>query len=337
MITTMAESGSTEDQTELFILNTQKISKLPDGQSVWALSSVSTSTLKADSLETNLDPAEANDKSFSKSKKKSGNSNWPPVDWKTAPGFGYARANGFQMQAPTAQANNDLPKKEEGDYQVITKIDMATPIPFDKDWAIEDEPVPMPTAPVFPDSNDLLGYCSLAYNEADYGMNGELGAIGSDHVSENAEFGSSNFSNRVQLRFGTPDAKEAMLTGRLGEHIAFKYFVGKAGKIVVRWVNEDSETGLPYDIVMGEKEGCKEFVEVKSTKSPRKDWFLISMREWQFAIEKGEAFSIARVALLGNKVARVSVFKNPAKLCQQGKLQLAMMMPKKQNEFAIVS
>ena len=81
----------------------------------------------------------------------------------------------------------------------------------------------------------------------------------------------------------------------------------------------------------------KEFIEVKATRSPRKDWFNLSSREWQYAVDKGEAFSIAHVALMGNNVARITIFKNPVKLCQQGQLQLAVMMPRQQNELPVVS
>ncbi|KAM2711144.1 hypothetical protein EV1_031292 [Malus domestica] len=212
MITTMAESGSNKEQTEFFILNSQKVPKLPDGESVWSLSG-----------------SEAN---------------------------------------------------------------LAMHIQFDP---------------------------------SSFGL-----------VSDAPDLGSSNFSNRDQLRFGTPNSTQAILTGRLGELVAFKFFVDKAGEAVVKWVNEHNETGLPYDIVLGEKEN-REYIEVKTTKSTRKDWFEISMRELQFAVEKGEAFSIAHVILLDDNVARVSVYNNLAKLCQLHKLRLAVLMPEQQKEFSLVS
>ncbi|CAN6722643.1 unnamed protein product [Malus baccata var. baccata] len=212
MITTMAESGSNDEQTEFFILNSQKVPKLPDGESVWSLSG--------------------------------------------------------------------------------SEASLAMHIQFDP---------------------------------SSFGL-----------VSDAPDLGSSNFSNRDRLRFGTPNSTQAILTGRLGELAAFKFFVDKAGEAVVKWVNEHNETGLPYDIVLGEKEN-REYIEVKTTKSTRKDWFEISMRELQFAVEKGEAFSIAHVILLDDNVARVSVYNNLAKLCQLHKLHLAVLMPEQQKEFSIVS
>ena len=65
----------------------------------------------------------------------------------------------------------------------------------------------------------------------------------------------------------------------------------------MKWVNYVKESGLPYDIVVEGKNDSKEFIEVKATSLAQKDWFCISVREWQFAVEKGDSFSIARVAL----------------------------------------
>jgi hypothetical protein len=93
----------------------------------------------------------------------------------------------------------------------------------------------------------------------------------------------------------------------------------------VKWVNQDNETGLPYDMVI-EVGSSKEYIEVKATRSAMKNWFEISSREWHFAVEKGECFSILHV-LLGNNKARVSTFRNPARQCQSGKLRLVVLMP----------
>ena len=68
--------------------------------------------------------------------------------------------------------------------------------------------------------------------------------------------------------------------------MAFKYFSEKLGVIIVKWVNLVKESGLPYDIVVEGKNDSKEYVEVKSTTLARMDWFCISVREWQFAVEK---------------------------------------------------
>ncbi|KAF9604320.1 hypothetical protein IFM89_005901 [Coptis chinensis] len=79
----------------------------------------------------------------------------------------------------------------------------------------------------------------------------------------------------------TPNEYQAAITGRTGEFVAFKYFTDK-----------------------GEPEKRSEYIEVKATKSAKKDWFAISTRGWQFAVEKGESFSIAHVVLVGPNIAK---------------------------------
>ncbi|KAG6731183.1 hypothetical protein I3842_01G116900 [Carya illinoinensis] len=336
MITTMAESGSTEEQTEFFILNSQKVPKLPDEESLWCLSSVPSLTKNDDSLQTSFDSEKMEEQSYQRSKRKAENNpNWPPVDWKTAPGFSYARANGFRTQATSAQHGCGPQKKDEDDSEGrVMRTDNVVPISIDDDWIIEDDSATASTALVLSDKN-LEDQSDQAYNQTDSGMEVEFDPTDFDITADDPELDSSNFHKRDQLRTGTPNAMQAARTGRLGELVAFKYIIGKAGNTVVKWVNEDSETGLPYDIVVGE-ENCREYIEVKATKSRKKDWFNISTREWQFAVDKGESFSIAHV-LLSNNAARVSVYKNPVKLCQSGKLQLVVMMPRQQKDFSIVS
>ncbi|KAH7833599.1 hypothetical protein Vadar_008001 [Vaccinium darrowii] len=145
-------------------------------------------------------------------------------------------------------------------------------------------------------------------------------------------------TERDQFSFGTPNAEAAMLTGRLGELVAFNYFTTNFGAECVTWVNKDNETGLPYDIVIEEEGKSSEYIEVEATRSLKEDWFFISSRESQFAFENGESFSIVHVGLSdsNNNRARITVFKNPVRLCHQGKLQLDVM-PKQLQEFSTIS
>ncbi|KAK9266385.1 hypothetical protein L1049_027287 [Liquidambar formosana] len=338
MITTMVESGSTEEQMEFFILNSQKVPKLPNEESAWSLSSVPSATESEETLQTSALPI-FNEQNPLKSKRKSGiNSNWPPVDWKTAPGFRFARANGFRTQAVDPQPSSSSQKQQEKNSDgIVAQKDPVVPIEINADWTIEDDSAASKEALIFPDSEALENQSNHACNPADFIVNVAFDPIDLNSVSESLELASCKFSMRTKLNVGTPNATQALLTGRLGELVACKYFVGKVGKTVVKWVNEDNETGLPYDILITEEGKGTEYIEVKTTKSARKDWFIISTREWQFAVDKGESFSVARVILSGNNVARIAIFKNPARLCQQGKLQLVVMMPKQQKEFSVVS
>ncbi|XP_004292523.1 PREDICTED: uncharacterized protein LOC101312697 [Fragaria vesca subsp. vesca] len=331
IITTMEKSGSNEEQIELFILNSQKVPKLPDGECVWSLSSLHSLTEDNKSLQTSNTSAEVNEQNSSKPKRKA--ENWPPVDWKTAPGFAYARAHGFKTQPPALQPCGALPNKMDGDSEgIVGQIDNSAHISVDTSWSLEDYSAAGSLA--LADNNDLLEHRGEHFNDTCFPTHVEFDPINLGLVSHPPDLGSSSVGKREQLRYGTPNASQAIMTGRLGEHVAFKYFVEKAGESAVKWVNEHNETGLPYDIVLGEN---KEYVEVKATKSARKDWFEISMNELQFAVEKGEAFSIAHVMLLDNNVAKVRVYNNLAKLCQLRRLKLAVLIPVQPKEFTIVS
>ncbi|KAL6211288.1 hypothetical protein ACLB2K_016515 [Fragaria x ananassa] len=279
-------------------------------------------------LKTSYTSAEVNEQNSSKPKRKA--ENWPPVDWKTAPGFAYARAHGFKTQPPALQPCGALPNMMDDDSEgIVGQIDNSAHISVDTSWSLEDY-----SATALADNNDLLEHRSEHFNDTYFPTHVEFDPINLGLVSHPPELGSSSVGKREQLRYGTPNATQAIMTGRLGEHVAFKYFVEKAGESAVKWVNEHNETGLPYDIVLGEN---KEYVEVKATKSARKDWFEISMNELQFAVEKGEAFSIAHVMLLDNNVAKVRVYNNLAKLCQLRRLKLAVLIPVQPKEFTIVS
>ncbi|KAM3327145.1 protein NO VEIN-like isoform X2 [Capsicum chacoense] len=105
---------------------------------------------------------------------------------------------------------------------------------------------------------------------------------------QDLSYNSFDARERVQLSFGTVDPQQALSTGRLGKSAAYNYFVGIFGEHFVKWVNETNETGLPYDLVVA----GNEYIEVKATRSVTKDWFHITLREWQFALEKGNFLAL---------------------------------------------
>lgn len=296
MITTMAQSGATLEQTEFFILNSQKVPKLPAEESSWSLQCVSSS------LENNSVKVE--DLSSCVVKRKSvTTSNWPPVDWKTAPGFpvgGLKTPAKFQGDC----AENSWEKTDDCLNENSSEFN------------IEDQGAVLVEAEV-PESESNVPSNLVASN-----LNVPLESV--DLVSPDGK------DCRPSVCSGNDPvlAQQAVLTGRLGEHVAFKYFLGKVVERSVKWVNEGSETGLPYDIVLEGDENDTEYIEVKASRFGSKNWFLISKREWQFAIEKGESYSIAHVILAQDNMARLTIYKNPARLCQLGNLKLALVVPK---------
>lgn len=279
MITTMAESGSTEEQTEFFIVNSQKVSKLPDEESLWLLSSTQSLTTNEESPQIDVSPTSINEQKPSNLKlKASVGSYWPPADWKTAPDFHSSRCS-------------------INDEEIVTEAVSVVPAKNNADFTVENKADELP-------ESDNVDTQTPKFN--------------------GPELGPSKIFRTDQLRPGTANAIQAMATGREGEQVAFNHLTQKFGQ-VVKWVNQDNETGLPYDMVI-EVGSSKEYIEVKATRSAMKNWFEISSREWHFAAEKGECFSILHV-LLGNNKARVTTFRNPARQCQSGKLRLVVLMP----------
>lgn len=320
MIKIMAESGATEEQTEFFILNSQKMAKLPDEESRWSLESIS-SLSESKAVPVASDSTKVDAPSSSKSKKRKRgvkSSNWPPVGWKTAPGFDSVCAtvpktpgsNSAQIQGADqtqdSHESEDVPLNDISSNQIDVKVDSTGQAAV---LAVTEVPEFLPNLPS---------------NLMEFNLNAVADPV--DIVSpDRPDFGLSVSNENDEVL-----AQQALLTGRLGEFVAFKYFMGaeEAGGRPVKWVNEVNETGLPYDILLEGDDENTEYIEVKATRYGRKNWFLISINEWQFAIEKGEAFSIAHVILTDDNMARVTVYKNPARLCQLGNLRLAVVVPK---------
>ncbi|XP_058085497.1 protein NO VEIN isoform X2 [Magnolia sinica] len=340
MITTMAESGSTEEQMEFFIVTNQKVPKLPIEEPLWSLSCLlppredeTSHPICASPLTSEPNP--------SKIKLKPGiNSNWPPTDWKTAPDFRFARANHFRTKPGTILSDN--PHVGSREPKGITRSeDWPVPVEINGDWIVPDE-LATTMALVLQDPRStrneplLAGHLGSSDKQITSTMEQSSGPPDSGTLPD-GDMGSSTFTARDQLCWSKPNENQAFITGRLGELVAYKYFVEKLGLTSVRWVNEETETGLPYDMVIGEEEESKEYIEVKATRSLNKDWFMISTREWQMASERGDSFSIAHVVLADPKNAKITVFKNPVRLCQQAVLNLVVLMPRQQKELPVAT
>ncbi|KAJ4955822.1 hypothetical protein NE237_012605 [Protea cynaroides] len=339
MITTMAESGSTEEQREFFILNSQKVPKIPEEEPVWFLSSLQ----EDETSQPTCTSAMVAVQNPFKSKRKPGiNSNWPPADWKTAPNFSFTRHLMTKLSVPPNNGSSQKEFDPEGiilhpttNHEILNKVSV--------DCVAHDNYSVTTATLLLQDSRIVEGQSHLAdssvtvLKETDSSMEWNK-SFDSVTVPTDQDVGvSASFNERDQLSYGTPNEKQAATTGRQGELVAFKYFAEKFGKAGVEWVNEEAETGLPYDLIIGGNGEHKEYIEVKASKCENKDWFHISTREWQCAIEKGEFFSIVHVSLLGLKNARITVFRNPLKLCQKGVLSLAVLMRKPlENSYFVV-
>jgi Domain of unknown function (DUF3883) len=301
MITTMAESGSSNEQIDFFLMNSQNISRVPAGDTMWVLSP---------ELNPIMNPLPLVCHYNTPSQSKPGlNVNWP---------------------VPSA-LNGTIPLSPEDDDQAK---DVLIPINVEADW-ITDKDLASTSEPEQPISNEPC--VGSSHNVQALNPKTNMLNASADQPASTATVPTANASNESQVvvaadveknRFIRRNQENAqnLRTGRLGEMVAYKYFADQLGPGRVRWVNELSETGLPYDIVIDGDCEEMEFVEVKATLYSRKDWFSISMREWQFACERGNAFMIAHVILIGSGKASIIVLKNLYKLILQHTLRLAVFM-----------
>ncbi|KAF8016189.1 hypothetical protein BT93_H1641 [Corymbia citriodora subsp. variegata] len=317
MITTMAESGSQEEQVESFIMNSQKVPRLPGDEPVWALSSGSLCEDDG-SLENSSFSATREVPKLFKAKRKAGvTSTWPPSDWKSAPGSAYPPYTQVETQAvtETTSACSQVTKEDchevigdsGGGYEMIVELtteDVAAVSPID--LAVSDRSVEV---------SNLDSCADVSSNQID-----------TTPVSDLPDLDPPQSIGKTTLNISMPDPEQAMLVGRLGERVAFRHLAKKFSRSSVKWVNEDGETGLPYDITVEDGEGLQ-YIEVKTTQSEDKDWFSLSTNEWQFADQKGRNFSIAHVILVGHTKNKIKIFSNPVELCRSRKLQLAIVMP----------
>ncbi|KAG7391584.1 hypothetical protein PHYBOEH_006646 [Phytophthora boehmeriae] len=127
----------------------------------------------------------------------------------------------------------------------------------------------------------------------------------------------------------TKEEREAI--GRWGEEYVFNQLKQQHAddetNLTVDWVNEQEESGLPYDLTLSSGGKVVEYIEVKSTRTMEKGVFEISMNELDQAAIHGSTYSIYRVFNAGNPaLCRVIRMKNPVSLVRQRKIQLALVM-----------
>jgi hypothetical protein len=99
------------------------------------------------------------------------------------------------------------------------------------------------------------------------------------------------------------------------------FILEKNGETLVKvtWLNKNGDQGRGCDVEFYEK-GVLYYIEVKSTKTSRKDWFDVSKDQWEFMQEMEDRFFIYRVYGAGTKSPRLLKIRNPAKLWREGKI-----------------
>lgn len=120
-----------------------------------------------------------------------------------------------------------------------------------------------------------------------------------------------------------------------GERAAFDYLSSTFSDKTVTWLNSDKESHFPYDIILEAADQTLEYVEVKSTTVEDKNWFQLKLSQWEFALEKGEAFTVAHVFLSEDAGPTVTIYRNIVQLVKSHDVKL-ICLPKKR-PFSLVS
>ena len=101
--------------------------------------------------------------------------------------------------------------------------------------------------------------------------------------------------------------------------------------VAVNWVNEDDESGKPYDIEIqfslpDQSTPQSFFIEVKTTLSSDKGIFEISSRQIQFAQEHGHMFQLYRVFNAGRGMVQLYRLQNLAQYLDTNQVKLYMVI-----------
>ncbi|KAG0569647.1 hypothetical protein KC19_6G104700 [Ceratodon purpureus] len=312
LITMMASLGSQEADVELYMVNTQGVQPLSVGVAPWKLKQrlqESNLAMTASPVKGKSSLAEVYLKRHAKEeelmpfKKKSSQSysGWPPRSWVPLP------------TVKSTAKSSIVVKADSGPLVSGSVLDRTTAATFTEEFHSS----PLSTSP----------------SASSWWTTGtDVGLLTDNPDSRTAGATSSGRAFQYPLARDQPvmssGTEQQQITGRTGEEVAYQYLVKKYGDKHVKWVNEDGETGAPFDMTVQNESGKQEFVEVKTTRSQDKDWFEISAREWEFAQIHGDLYTVLRVILpSAEKSFQIIRFSNPVKLCRDRVIQLALILP----------
>lgn len=313
LITMMASLGSQEAEVELYMANTQGIQPLPAEVAPWRMKqrleesnpATIASPVKGPSrAETYLERhAKVEEWLPVKIKPNQSYCGWPPRSWVPLPTVKSTAMSSIVVEPEFGTTLNRITAvtrtEEIHSSGVFTSPDASTRYSNGTGTGMVNEGA-VPRS---------IGFTSSTLSADSHGR-----AVQQNTAREN-----------LVMSTGT---EQQQITGRSGEEVAYQYLIKKYGAKEVKWVNEDGETGAPFDMIVRNESGKQEFVEVKTTRSQDKDWFEISAREWEFAEVHGDLYTVLRVILPNAESSfQIIRFSNPVKLCRERTIQLALILP----------
>eukprot|EP01054_Gregarina_sp_Poly1_P006332 Gregarina_sp_Poly_1__6331@NODE_336_length_9439_cov_243_466709_g284_i0_p1_GENE_NODE_336_length_9439_cov_243_466709_g284_i0NODE_336_length_9439_cov_243_466709_g284_i0_p1_ORF_typecomplete_len1953_score229_84DUF3883/PF13020_6/6_2e21HATPase_c_3/PF13589_6/7_8e07Dsh_C/PF12316_8/0_41CCDC106/PF15794_5/0_59_NODE_336_length_9439_cov_243_466709_g284_i034599317 len=122
--------------------------------------------------------------------------------------------------------------------------------------------------------------------------------------------------------------------GREGERIVYANLLEEMrnqvleGSTTISWINENKESGEPYDILVTSglpSNPHETFIEVKATRSQNKQLFEFSAMEWQFSQLKGNDYHIYRL-YFGDENPSIVRIVNPYKQWREQRIGMMLAM-----------
>lgn len=133
-----------------------------------------------------------------------------------------------------------------------------------------------------------------------------------------------------------PISSEAdRITGRQGEQFVFQYLQWKYPKETITWINQEDESGRPYDIrmVVKSENNREEFIEVKTTRAFDQNTFPVSIGEVEYLLKHPSNYFIYRVYYADNQESSTITVINKIKDNLQLKhLKLSMTVISKSSD-----
>ncbi|CAF2520701.1 unnamed protein product [Rotaria sp. Silwood2] len=129
--------------------------------------------------------------------------------------------------------------------------------------------------------------------------------------------------------------EDDLKTGRCGEDLVFRYLQWKHPDKQIEWVNQHTESGLPFDIRLVHKttNNETELIEVKTTRSCNQNTFQMSIGEIECLLANPKNYSIYRVYYTDDEKSSTITILSQLKVNLQNKnLVLSMTIMAKSNK-----
>ncbi|CAF1204951.1 unnamed protein product [Rotaria sordida] len=129
--------------------------------------------------------------------------------------------------------------------------------------------------------------------------------------------------------------EDDLKTGRCDEYFVFRYLQWKYSDEQIEWVNQQTESGLPFDIRLVHKttNNETELIEVKTTRSCDQNTFQMSIGEIECLLANPKNYSIYRVYYTDDEKSLTITILSQVKVHLQNKnLVLSMIIMAKPSE-----